>query len=672
MNMPTISVVVPTYNYGPFVCEAVKSVLVQTQSLLEIIVVDDGSQDDTAALLEQFGDSIRYVYQENRGLSAARNTGIGEARGEWIAFLDSDDLWHPRKIERISHAISVHPELCAIGSDMVLFSDKPPDPRQIDGDCMRFRHIGLRSLVYGEHFSGGSGAVVKKSCFDVVGGFDEKLRAVEDLDMWVRLASKFPMARLREPLVFVRVHPTSMSAKAESMEANHRLMIEKTFSSNPLLKHRAYWKRVATARMHRGVAIMYAEAGNYREALLSTVRSLGVCPLTSGHPSPLVRLRMILHFLVEQARNDRSTESIDGKSNQLSRLNMAVALSERRAPASISIIVPAYNVAQTVAQTLDSIVRQTLLSQGLGHEHIAVEIIIGDDASTDGTIQCVESWLAQNGFASQAPEGGPRTWSLKEGVPHPVRACLLEGRVNRGGAAVRNECCRAATGDWLAFVDADDCWVPWKLAVQLAHTEKYPNVDLWCSNAVDWLPQRCDLPCALGELKEPVSPPDITSITLDSMCVSNPVASSTVMVRRDAVLEAKGFSEQYRGPEDYDLWLRLATCRRLMRIETPLCFYRQLPNSLSMDDRDFLPAVLHMLEDHFSPGGILADRRQHRKASYSVQHYSAAWMAFCRKARAMALHYWWISLRYDPLCRQRALARRLRFFVRILFSAPPA
>src|SRR5688500_9583140 len=99
MTKALVSVVIPAYNYGHFVTEAVASALNQTHPHVEVIVVDDGSTDGTADILKPFGSRIRYIYQPNRGLSAARNTGIRAARGEWVAFLDADDLWHPSKTE---------------------------------------------------------------------------------------------------------------------------------------------------------------------------------------------------------------------------------------------------------------------------------------------------------------------------------------------------------------------------------------------------------------------------------------------------------------------------------------------------------------------------------------------------------------------------------------------
>jgi glycosyltransferase involved in cell wall biosynthesis len=293
-----ISVVIPTYNYGRFVGEAIDSALGQTMPPLEVVVVDDGSTDDTRERLAKYGDRIKYVHQANRGLSGARNTGIRKARGEWIALLDSDDLWHPQKLEHLAVALAVQPDLQAIATDTVVFSDTIPALPPVVATPDKLRTITLRDLIYGVHFSGGSGAMIRRACFDKIGLFDETLRAVEDLDMWIRIASEFKMARLLEPLTVVRVHPTSMSAQAVSMEANHRRAIGKLFTTVPVLQGRIVWKQIALARMHRGVAWMHFEAGNRWRAIGSVGLSFLAWPFTSGDANRFTRCKMIVRYLL--------------------------------------------------------------------------------------------------------------------------------------------------------------------------------------------------------------------------------------------------------------------------------------------------------------------------------------------------------------------------------------
>ena len=223
MHAP-ISVIIPTYNYGRFVSDAIRSVLAQTLTPKEIIVVDDGSTDDTASRVQEFHGRIRYVHHNNSGLAATRNTGIRESRGEWIAFLDSDDVWHPQKLER--QWLACHPggaptEVRAIGTDMLTFYDSPPAPDLGPAAQPRLSMISIEALLRGAHFSGGSGAMIHHSCFDAVGVFDPSLKAVEDLEMWARIASRFPIARLpRAPHVcspaFSQHEPTCFVNGGES------------------------------------------------------------------------------------------------------------------------------------------------------------------------------------------------------------------------------------------------------------------------------------------------------------------------------------------------------------------------------------------------------------------------------------------------------------------------
>src|SRR5262245_58457673 len=130
MTQPLVSVIIPSYNYGCYVQQAVDSALSQSYPNQEVIVVDDGSTDDTEVRLAAYGKRIRYIHQKNQGLSEARNTGIREARGEFLAFLDSDDAFHPKKTELQMAYLMAHPEVSLVGTEM--FSDERVVWRQVD------------------------------------------------------------------------------------------------------------------------------------------------------------------------------------------------------------------------------------------------------------------------------------------------------------------------------------------------------------------------------------------------------------------------------------------------------------------------------------------------------------------------------------------------------------
>ena len=297
---PSISVIIPTFNYGRFMCAAVDSVLAQTLPPREVIVVDDGSTDDTQQKLAPYGGRIHYVYQKNRGVNAARNLGIKLSHGDWIAILDSDDAWHPQKLERQMAVHHRFPDLAASSTTSLTYTGTSPFPAPTVSysGTPQIQRISLTNLLYGIHFSGGSGAMIKRQCFAATGMFDELLRGAEDLEMWCRIANQFTIAKLLEPLTIVRDHPASVSSQAAKMEAYHRVALERLFGGLPQLPYRWLWKRLVLARMHRGVAGMHFEAHNRSGALRSLGRSFIACPLMSGQGRPLIRLRMTFRYLL--------------------------------------------------------------------------------------------------------------------------------------------------------------------------------------------------------------------------------------------------------------------------------------------------------------------------------------------------------------------------------------
>ncbi len=293
MTLP-ISVVVPTHNHCEYVRAAVASVLSQTAKPTELIVIDDGSTDGTRERLREFGDSIRYRYQENQGLSAARNAGIETATNAWVALLDADDLWHPQKLERQWMIAGRCPEYDLVGTSTLSFAQTVPQPLDYSAVDPRWTDVSLRDVVYGARFGSGSAALIKKDTLARVGAFDRSLSAVEDLDLWLRIAAVGRLAKVEESLTFIRVRRGTMSTKVSVMEANHRRVIKKAFRDLPVLRNKWLWKRVALARMHRGLAVMHFEEGRRVAGLLSLGHSFVTCPFTSGTAPRLARTKLAL------------------------------------------------------------------------------------------------------------------------------------------------------------------------------------------------------------------------------------------------------------------------------------------------------------------------------------------------------------------------------------------
>lgn len=236
MPAPTVSVIIPCYNTAQFVGDTLASVFAQTRRDFEVIVVNDGSPD--TPLLEQalapYRDRIVYIVQENRGLAGARNTAIRAAQGEYVALLDSDDIWEPNYLEVQLAQFERDPSIDVLYPDAIIFGDTPHAGRRAmefspsDGE-VTFERI-VRQEVNVRVF-----ATVRRDLLFRVGLFDEALRSSEDYDLWLRIAKAGGrIAYHRQPLVRYRRHGASLSADPEWMSHHIQRVLEKTLANLPL------------------------------------------------------------------------------------------------------------------------------------------------------------------------------------------------------------------------------------------------------------------------------------------------------------------------------------------------------------------------------------------------------------------------------------------------------
>ena len=304
----------------------------------------------------------------------------------------------------------------------------------------------------------------------------------------------------------------------------------------------------------------------------------------------------------------------------------------------ISVVVPSYRSAQTIGQALDSVITQ---------QRPADEIIIVDDASPDDTYAKTQSWCQQRCLRTEKTTENHSLWIGPANIDTPP-VITIRQKENTGPAGARNAGIRQAQGDWIAFLDADDCWMPERLAIQHRVVEVTPDADMICGGTID-LPNDLALPETGSSSFQPTHDatiPPIHRLTLKDFVAHNPVATSTVLIKRQVLVELEGFDEQFRGPEDYDLWLRVVATRTVVLIPTPLSRYRQTVGSLSMDDRTFLPQVLGVLEKGFRNGGALSGHQNWRRKSFAEQYASASWMAYNRGDRRTALRHLFASWFY--------------------------
>mgnify|MGYP000321373830 FL=1 len=237
---PLVSVVIPTYNREQYLQKALGSVLAQTYQCFEIIVIDDGSTDDTATLIRSFKKDITYIYQENQGISKARNVGIRNSRGDFIAFLDSDDYWFPEKTELQIALFQKHPEYGMVASRCASI--------RLDGRYRETNRPGSSGWVLEQLFRANfirtSSAIIRRECFNRIGLFDEELKECEEYDLWLRIAAQYPIGFINKSLAVYIDNPTGVSTDSLTGRLYRLKVLEKEFLKTKI-PSRLYNKRIA-------------------------------------------------------------------------------------------------------------------------------------------------------------------------------------------------------------------------------------------------------------------------------------------------------------------------------------------------------------------------------------------------------------------------------------------
>ena len=226
-----VSVIIPNFNHARYLGDAIQSVLKQDYSAVEIIVVDDGSTDDSRAVVAAFGDQVRYIWQQNRGLSAARNTGIQAAAGTYIAVLDADDLYEPTFVSTLVARLEEDPTADGIycGYQFVDLNNRRLP--QIEARSIPAKQLH-EALISG-NFLVPEAMFLRRHCYEHVGPFDETLRACEDWDMWLSITHSHRVVGTNKVLIRHRVLPGSMSTHPGRMLKNRMKVLAKHFGPEP-------------------------------------------------------------------------------------------------------------------------------------------------------------------------------------------------------------------------------------------------------------------------------------------------------------------------------------------------------------------------------------------------------------------------------------------------------
>jgi glycosyltransferase involved in cell wall biosynthesis len=218
---PSVSVVITCYNYGRYLAGCIQSVLEQTLQDYEIIVVNDGSTDETDLVAQQFSgyEKLHYIRQENAGQANAKNTGIKNSRGEYVAFLDADDLWEKDKLEKQMPLFSS--DSVGVVFTLASYIDEKGAPVAVEppGGYLSPRRGKVSDFLFLDNFVPFSSSIVRMECLHEFGGFDESLKMGIDWDLWLRISTRYEFDYVDEPLLLYRLgHSGQMSKNAEERQ----------------------------------------------------------------------------------------------------------------------------------------------------------------------------------------------------------------------------------------------------------------------------------------------------------------------------------------------------------------------------------------------------------------------------------------------------------------------
>lgn len=512
-QVPKVSVIIPSYNCERYVTIAIDSILNQSYCDVEIVVVDDGSTDNTRQVLEAYGDRIRYIYQEHRGLSDARNRGIAESRGELLAFLDSDNFFKPGKLSAQVACFQARPSLGLVQTGW----------SWVDSDGRYIKDIKWWEKVPRLDLEGWmmwncvlpSALMVRREWMERVGGFDTQCSHDRDLALVLRLASMGCEAEwLRQCLVGDRQHENSMTSKGCREQVRDRwAAIDYTFGQPNLPK-----KVRQLEGEYRYRTLLWMAWSLYDDGWVVPMTEYLELALSYFSGSPVEAIAGWIDDLT-RSRTERSGDLetyLDAYTlTQHPEWQELMQRTLEFEPPRVSVIITAYNRARFLPQAIDSVLAQT---------YTRYEIIVIDDGSTDNTREVLEAYLDRIRYFHQQ---------------------------HQGMSASRNRAVNLARGKSIVFLDAEDLFLPEKLELQVACFDRRPTLGLLNSG---WR--------VLNEAGEVVKDEELWHkapiLDLKAWIECSPVRLSAKMFRKSWFQRVGGFDTTLARSEDVDLILRLA------------------------------------------------------------------------------------------------------------------
>jgi glycosyltransferase involved in cell wall biosynthesis len=291
MSEATVSVVIPLYNQAQWVAAAVVSALHQTRPPIEVIVIDDGSTDGGARELEALDPAVRVIRQENAGVARAHNAGFAAARGSHVAFLDSDDTWHPEKLELQIDALESVPGSCIAHCGLEVVND--------DGTLIDTRLDGAAGLVADDLFlfrgwllGSSSTGLVAREAFMRVEGYNPNMSCSADWDFNLRMAELGPVAFVPKPLVRYRHHEGGMHRNVDAMRSDMIAAVDAAVARKPV-QYRPMRKR-SLSKIHLMLSGSYLHSSRRITAVSHLVQAVALDPRSASYALDIVRRRMVI------------------------------------------------------------------------------------------------------------------------------------------------------------------------------------------------------------------------------------------------------------------------------------------------------------------------------------------------------------------------------------------
>jgi glycosyltransferase involved in cell wall biosynthesis len=277
---PKVSVIIPAYNSEKYIAEAIESVFAQTYPGYEVIVVDDGSTDGTLQLLKRYDSRIKVLTKVNGGPASARNLAINNSCGEYIAFLDSDDLWVEEKLDEQVAFLNKHPEVGLVFGEILIFEER-------GGKHIILSKNGwtgdptFRQLLFGNYIPN-STVVIRRRCVDKVGLLNEsaELIAVEDHEYWMRIARTFPMAGIPNPLAYYRIREGNILGAGNGYDIDKGLKLAFAAIGEAEKQFPQMWEEYQVdrdllfARLHIRAGFAWKKRGNWKECMLRFAKAV--------------------------------------------------------------------------------------------------------------------------------------------------------------------------------------------------------------------------------------------------------------------------------------------------------------------------------------------------------------------------------------------------------------